>query len=108
MNFNEYQKATERTAGKFHNLEEELVAWSMGIAGEAGEYVDGIKKYVFHGHQLDQIAQAHELGDLLFYIARSAAALGFTLSDVAAANLEKLHKRYPEGFSTEASKNRTV
>lgn len=104
--FDRYQKATERTAGKFEDPKQELVAWSMGIGGEAGEYVDGIKKHVFHDHELDKEAQAKELGDLLFYISRSAASLGYTLSQVASMNIEKLQKRYPDGFDPEKSKNR--
>lgn len=101
-----YQALTRRTAGEFDNKKMELVAWSMGIGGEAGEYVDGIKKHVFHGHALDEEAQAKELGDILFYVARSAEALGYPLSKVATMNIEKLEKRYPDGFSEERSKNR--
>lgn len=107
MDFNEYQIATERTAGTFDDKTTELVAWSMGISGEAGEYTDGIKKHAFHGHELDRESQAKELGDIMFYVARSAAALGYDLEDIAGMNIEKLKKRYPNGFSEEASINRT-
>ncbi|WEG14136.1 nucleoside triphosphate pyrophosphohydrolase family protein [Pullulanibacillus sp. KACC 23026] len=107
MKLNDYQKMTERTAGAFSNKKEELVAWSMGIGGEAGEVVDGVKKVMFHGHELDPQKLMLELGDVMFYVARMANALGYTLEQVATANIEKLMKRYPNGFSTEASINRT-
>jgi NTP pyrophosphatase (non-canonical NTP hydrolase) len=106
MNFNEYQDLTTRTAGTFEDKQTELVAWAMGIGGESGEVVDIIKKHVFHGHELESLKTIYELGDLLFYIARMANALGCTLEDVAEFNIEKLEKRYPEGFSTERSVNR--
>lgn len=101
-----YQEATARTAGTFEDEKMELIAWSMGIGGESGEYVDIIKKHVFHGHTLNVTDAAKELGDILFYVARSAAALGYKLSDVAAMNINKLAKRYPDGFDEQKSINR--
>lgn len=104
--FNEYQEATNRTAGQFDDKKTALIAWSMGISGESGEYTDGIKKHVFHGHELDTEGQAKELGDILFYVAQSAKELGYTLSEIAAMNIAKLQKRYPDGFSEGKSRNR--
>jgi NTP pyrophosphatase (non-canonical NTP hydrolase) len=108
MNFNEYQEATGRTAGEFDDIQTEIIAWSMGIGGEAGEVVDAVKKVAFHGHHINDHEEdiAYELGDLLFYIARMANVLGYNLSEIADMNIEKLKKRYPEGFSTERSVNR--
>lgn len=104
--FDRYQEATKRTAGSFENQKMELVAWSMGIGGESGEFVDAIKKHAFHGHELNKEAAAKELGDLMFYIAQAAKALGYPLSKIATMNIEKLQKRYPNGFDPERSKNR--
>lgn len=101
-----YQEATARTAGTFESKRDELIAWSMGISGESGEYVDGLKKHLWHQHPLDREAQAKELGDLMFYIARSAAALGYKLSDICAMNIKKLQERYPDGFDPQKSINR--
>lgn len=108
MNFNEYQQETLRTAGKFKNEIEELVAWTMGIAGETGEFVDGVKKTLFHGHDLNREEKAKELGDILYYVARAAEVLGYSLEEIAVINIEKLKKRYPDGFSFEASRNRVI
>jgi NTP pyrophosphatase (non-canonical NTP hydrolase) len=110
MNFNEYQQETKRTAPQVPVDEEVnlLVNFALGTAGEGGEIADYIKKVVFHGHPLDKTKLANELGDELWYIARLADLLGFTLEEIAAMNVEKLRKRYPNGFSEEDSRNRVV
>ncbi|WP_267897401.1 MazG nucleotide pyrophosphohydrolase domain-containing protein [Peribacillus glennii] len=69
--------------------------------------VEDMKKVAFHGHELDKENLAYELGDLMFYIARMAEALGYSLSQITTMNIEKLMKRYPVGFSKEASINRS-
>ena len=43
---------------------------------------------------------------MLWYVATIAHWYGFDLGDVAAANVEKLRRRYPDGFSVERSVNR--
>jgi NTP pyrophosphatase (non-canonical NTP hydrolase) len=78
----------------------------LGIAGEAGEVADLLKKHLGHGHELDREKLKKELGDVLWYTARIAMHFGFGLEDVARANVAKLRQRYPAGFSTEASKRR--
>jgi NTP pyrophosphatase (non-canonical NTP hydrolase) len=76
---------------------------ALGISGEAGEVADLVKKYIGHGHALNREKVKKELVDVLWYVAVLAHRLGFTLEEVAAANVAKLRARYPEGFSTEAS-----
>ena len=65
------------------------------------------KKHLFHGHELDRDALIKELGDIAWYLAEGAEALGISLEEVFERNIEKLKKRYPEGFSEERSINRT-
>jgi NTP pyrophosphatase (non-canonical NTP hydrolase) len=84
-----------------------MIVWNaVGIAGEAGEVVDNIKKAIFHQHGLDRQKLKEELGDLLWYMAGLCTQLGLSLDEVMVSNIEKLRKRYPGGFSVEDSKNR--
>lgn len=78
----------------------------MGLSGESGEVTDHIKKVAFQGHDLDKEEIAKELGDVLWYVARTADSIGYKLEDIAEMNVKKLRKRYPNGFSEEASRNR--
>lgn len=103
MNLNEYQTLAERTATSHKH---ELLNYGLGIAGEAGEVADLIKKSMFHGHKISADEIAKELGDTLWYLAQIARLSGLTLEEVANVNLQKLQRRYPNGFSTEASINR--
>lgn len=101
MKLTDYQRAAARTAG---DIRLEVVA--LGIAGEAGEVADIVKKVAGHGHDLDRIKLAEELGDVLWYVAVMARCIGVSLDDVAVMNIEKLRRRYPDGFSEERSRNR--
>lgn len=106
MNFNDYQLETRRTAPLNQDTLGSLVNFSMGLAGESGEVVDQVKKAAFQGHDLQYAQLANELGDVLWYLSRAADAIGYKLLDIALLNLDKLHKRYPNGFSEEDSVKR--
>lgn len=105
---NRYQELTERTAPAIETDEEvkAMVNFALGLAGEGGEVGDYIKKVVFHGHTLDKSRVGKELGDILWYVARMAKLMGYTLQDIAEMNVEKLAIRYPKGFEPERSINR--
>lgn len=98
MDFNTFQENCERTANSNITWEEANLNWALGIAGEAGEYCELIKKHVFHSKPMNPEDAKKELGDVLYYVAMAAANLGMSLEDVAVANVEKLNSRYPEGF----------
>ena len=85
-----------------------VVRNALGLAGEAGEFADLIKKMVFHGHHVPREKLISELGDVLWYIAASALKLDIPLDLVMRANIGKFAARYPDGFCQEASKNRTT
>lgn len=106
MDMSIYQKDACRTkaAGKDKDLQMAILA--LGVAGEAGEVADYIKKFVGHGHALDRDKLANELGDVLWYVAVLADEIGYDLGTVAFKNIEKLKARYPSGFSSERSINR--
>lgn len=106
MNMNEYQELAARTLGRDRTHEQQLANAALGLTGEAGEVAEVIKKHLFHATPLDEVALAKELGDCLWYIGAFATVLGLSLNDIAEGNIEKLKKRYPEGFSAERSRNR--
>ena len=84
-----------------------LVNSVMGLCGESGEAVDIVKKHLFHAHVLDKEKLIKELGDVAWYLAEAATALDIPLEEIFEKNIEKLKARYPEGFDTEKSINRT-
>jgi len=98
MNFNNFQKDCERTANTDLTRSEAAMNWALGIAGEAGEYCEIIKKSEFHGKALNKDHAKKELGDILYYVAMAASNLDINLEDVAQANVDKLRARYPDGF----------
>lgn len=106
MHLDEYQAAASRTSDITKDLDTRLSISALGVAGEAGEVADLIKKWLGHGHSRDIQALVKELGDVLWYVSDIASMHGLSLSEVAQANIEKLKKRYPEGFCEEASRER--
>ncbi|WP_373060706.1 nucleoside triphosphate pyrophosphohydrolase family protein [Gemmatimonas sp.] len=107
MTLDEYQELAARTLGRDRTHEQQLANAALGLTGEAGEVAEVIKKHLFHATPLDQDALAKELGDCLWYIGAFATVLGLNLDDIAQRNIDKLRQRYPEGFDTERSRNRT-
>ena len=103
MTINEYQALAMTTLNPELSKKDVLINGVMGLCGEAGEAIDLVKKHLHQGHALDREKLAKELGDIAWYLAETAYALDIPLEDILRGNLEKLAKRYPEGFSTEAS-----
>lgn len=107
MTLNEYQDSAMRTAsGSCSDNFDLLLNGAMGLNGEAGEVIDIVKKHMFQGHKLDLNHTAKELGDALWYLAVAAKGIGYDLDDIAKINVEKLQKRYPNGFDSEKSQKR--
>ena len=106
MTINEYQKLAMTTLNPTLSEKDVLINGVMGLCGESGEAIDIVKKWLAQGHELDKEKLVKELGDICWYLAETATALGLSLEDIMAANLEKLRKRYPEGFDAERSVNR--
>jgi NTP pyrophosphatase (non-canonical NTP hydrolase) len=106
MENTEFQREVQRTVPPNLSFFEALSIGGLGVAGEAGEVADSIKKIVYHRHPLDTTKVAEELGDALWYIAFLCNTLGLSLGDVMQANVTKLRARYPDGWSSERSLNR--
>lgn len=80
-----------------------LVHAGMGISGEAGELLDAIKKCWAYNKPLDMLNVIEELGDLEFYMQALRNLLGITRDEVLLANMDKLAKRFPSGYSDAAA-----
>lgn len=106
MTINEYQKNALRTANKSLSAFQQLENGIMGLNGEAGECIDILKKHLFQGHELDKEHIAKELGDIAWYLALSAEAIGYDLETIMQMNVNKLRVRYPDGFDSEHSLHR--
>lgn len=102
-----YQEECKRTVRDFKSKEIEIMTWGLGISGEAGDVAGCIKKTIVHMN--DQRAGIKEnLGDTLWYIAMICNFFGWSLEDVFNENMDKLEKRYPQGFTEkDAGRNNT-
>ena len=108
MTINEYQQLAMVPLNPELSKKDVLINGVMGLCGESGEAIDIVKKWLAQGHELDKEKLAKELGDIAWYLAETAYALDIPLEDIFQANIEKLKKRYPEGFDTERSVNRVI
>ena len=106
MTINEYQTLAMTTLNPALDKKDILINGVMGLCGEAGEAIDLVKKHLAQGHPLDREKLIGELGDIAWYLAETATVLGVDLEEVLARNIEKLKKRYPEGFAAERSLDR--
>lgn len=108
--FEQYANDADRTAQPYPEGPRHLMRAALGLCGESGEFADLVKKASFHGagHEIDRDKAVKELGDVLWYIADAAAALGVSLEQVAKMNRDKLRARYPNGFTPSDSANRKV
>ena len=107
MTINEYQVLAMRTLNPALSPKDVLINGVMGLCGESGEAIDIVKKHLAQGHPLDREALIGELGDVAWYLAETAHALGCDLETVLRGNIDKLKRRYPQGFDSEASLGRT-
>lgn len=96
MEFNEYQKLAIKTA-VYPNIGNNFVYPTLGIAGEAGEVAEKVKKIIRdnQGEMTDEHRELliKEMGDVLWYLSALAHELGTELNDVAELNLKKLYDR---------------
>ena len=103
MTINEYQALAMTTLNPELSKKDVLINGVMGLCGESGEAIDIVKKHLHQGHELDKEKLAKELGDIAWYLAETAWALDIPLENILQGNIDKLKKRFPEGFSTERS-----
>lgn len=87
-----------------------LITACMGLAAEAGEFIEIPKKILFQGKPFTEENLFHmkrELGDVMWYWINACRALNLDPNDVIAENVNKLESRYPGGkFDAFYSENR--
>lgn len=83
----------------------EAMYCALGLVGEAGEVSEKIKKWHRDGN-INKEAVAFELGDVLYYLTRTANNMGYTLADIERMNVEKLTKRQKAGTIHGSGDNR--
>ena len=105
MAMHTYQLAAARTINK-DLAPKSVEAHALHLmAAEVGE-IHGIYQKIYQGHEADAEELKKELGDLLWGIAELCTVMGWGLDDIAAMNIEKLRRRYPNGFEAVRSKYR--
>ena len=107
ITINGYQREALRTINPDLTPSQQLENGLIGLVAEGGEALDILKKHLFQGHTMDSRHIASELGDVYWYLAVSAWALGYELDEIANMKHRKLRSRYPgEGFDADRSANR--
>lgn len=85
----------------------DLLHMAVGVAGEAGELLDAVKKATIYNKTIDHENMIEELGDLEFYMSRIRQIIGVTRDEVLEHNYKKLSKRYALGkYSNEQAQDR--
>ena len=106
MTPNEYQRLAMRTCSIPYSQKEDMIRHAVfGLTAETGE-VSSIFQKEYQGHTVDAEHVKKELGDCLWMIAELCTTLDFNLEDVMQTNIDKLKKRYPDGFNPEKSLHR--
>ena len=97
--FDEYDAFAENTA--CYPKEQGLPYCSLGLAGEVGEYCEGVKRITRGDYKLDdygiRLKLARELGDVLWYLSRCSSEIGYDLKTIATINRDKLQSRKNRG-----------
>ena len=107
MNASDYQKQAQHSyidKPDFPLSDHDLmiVRYALGLAGEAGEVANYVKKAIFRPdgeNTLDPAKLEEELGDVLWYVAALCSITGLDLGGVMEWNIEKIRERYPEGWN---------
>ena len=106
MSPNEYQRAALRTAVPDQGIYNRLINGALGLAGESGEVADYVKKFLYQGHEMNRDHVMEEVGDVLWYAALTLDAVNCDMETCMVRNIEKLKRRYPNGFEAYCSTHR--
>ena len=106
MDMTEYQRLAMRTSNRSLSPDDHLFNAMLGLAGETGECCDLVKKCFYQDGRDIREKLLDELSDVLWYVAEAAEARGFDRSEIGRHNIDKLRRRYPDGFDAERSLHR--
>ncbi len=107
MDFDEYQRLAARTINPKLTDGEKLAHGLYGLASEAGE-VCAIFQKRLQGHRAERENLVDEMGDVLWMLAEICTVSDIDLREAAEHNIDKLKKRYPDGFNPERSVHRVI
>ena len=93
MNLRKYQDAV-LNGSTCVDPKDRFVENVLGLAGEAGEVADVVKKSIRDGESRP-VRFVEELGDVLWYLTSLAGQMGFSIEELASLNYQKLHERHP-------------
>ena len=85
-----------------------LLHAGIGMATEAGEFLDALKKHIFYGKELDRVNLKEEMGDLFWYLAIACDELDVEFEPLMERNIAKLKARYGEKFSESKAEKRDL
>lgn len=107
MNFDEYQSLARRTQNAGLSDSDKTFHAITGLASEVGEVMSLFQHSVQESSPLDKLKLKKEMGDIMWFMAELCDCYDWSLDNICALNIEKLRRRYPDGFDTERSVNRT-
>ena len=105
MTLNEYQELAARTINPELTKVEQVQHSLHGLSAEVGE-LNGLYQKFYQGHAVDPKHAKKEVGDIAWMLAEYCTANGWSLDEVFQLNIDKLRKRYPDGFDAEHSLHR--
>lgn len=106
MTDRQYVELAKRTLSTVDN--DDFGHCSIGLVTEAAELLDAYKKHRFYGRELDLRNVKEEIGDLIWYLHILCDEIGYSLDQAKVDNIQKLAKRYPDGFKDVVIRNQSV
>ena len=100
-----YQKLAARTMNPELTQKETVEHALFCMSAEVGELLSIYQKEL-QGHTFDERHAKYEAGDIFWALAEYCTAMGWKLSEIAEMNIDKLRRRYPDGFDADRSLNR--
>lgn len=102
---NEYQRLSRRTQNETLSIEDKRRHALFGLCSEVGE-IHSIYQHEYQGKSAEKEKLVDESGDLMWFLSELLDTYGVDLEEVLVYNIEKLRRRYPDGFDPVLSERR--